>query len=278
MAPWKRLFAEHIDKLGGAGAEFTLGTVTPAGLPRVRTCIFRGFWASLPENDKNQLPKNPAVYESDCPTFTTDARMNKAYQVFATGKGKGNLVQSRSGTGGGGPVEAVYWVKDVMTQWRIRGRCWLLAADDLDSDDEHAQNSGTVAAKAEIGRYMRAIGDHAQKSPDWGWGREIENHFENMSPIARGMFKNPPPGQPIADGKGEGEILGQKAGHLRDEHLARQHFRVCVITPQEVEMVDLSDPSKSKRKIWSLSQETRGPGDPDQSQPELEWSEVETWP
>ena len=31
-----------------------------------------------------------------------------------------------------GPVEAVYWIKDIRVQWRIRGKCWFLAADDIE--------------------------------------------------------------------------------------------------------------------------------------------------
>lgn len=280
-APWKALFQEHIDKAGGASAEFVLATVTPAGLPRLRYCIHRGFWATLPENEYNKLPKNPAIYESDCPTFTTDARMSKVYDIFGTGKGKGDLAQSRSGTGGGGPVEAVYWVKGTKTQWRIRGKCWLIAADDIEGGDE-AQNSGTVTVKAELRRYMRLTNhsSHAAEEKDWSWRREVENNFENLSPQMRGSFKNPPPGQPLSEGKDEqaGEALGQKAGHLFDEPLARKNFRVAVITPEQVEVVDLTDPENSTRQIWTLSEGAGGPDGPQPSENLGEWNKVDTWP
>ena len=69
--------------------EFVLGTLdsAPAGsptpfVPRVRTCIFRGFWTEIPENDRNDAPRNPNVYGSDCPTFSTDVRMEKVAQIF----------------------------------------------------------------------------------------------------------------------------------------------------------------------------------------------------
>ena len=283
-APWKSTFEEHLDKSGGASAEFMLATVTPKGEPRVRTCIFRGFWTVLPENEHNKLPKNPAIYESDCPTFTTDSRMDKTYHVFATGKGKGNLEQSRSGSGGGGPVEAVFWFHETNTQWRIRGRCWIVAADDVEGGTEEAQNSGTVTVKAELQRYMRTKegSDQSEKSK-WSWRQEIENHFENLSPMMRGSFKNPPPGQPVAEGRDEhaGEALGQKAGHLSDETLARKNFRVAVITPEQVEAVDLTDPAKATREIWTLAEDAGGPGGPggpDHSESLGEWNRVETWP
>ena len=278
-APWKPLFASHLEKIGGPSAEFVLSTVTDKGLPSVRYCIHRGFWASLPENDHNKLPKNPALYESECPTFTTDARMSKVFDIFATGKGNGSKEQSMSGSGGGGPVEAVYWVKDVMTQWRIRGKCWLVAADDVEGGTDAAQNSGTVSMKAEVGRYMREI-DSKASDRDWSWKREVDNHFENLSPMMRGSFKNPPPGEPKNDESkiGPGEKLGQKAGHLEEEDVARKHFRVAIITPEQVEALDLSDPSDSKRWIWTLSEESGGPGGDDSTRPVGEWNMVETWP
>jgi pyridoxamine 5'-phosphate oxidase len=265
-APWKATFDSHLNKLGSS-PEFYLATVNHEGLPRARTCIHRGFWTSLPENSHNKLPKNPAVYDSDCPTFTSDARMSKVYDIFATGKGKGTLEQSQAGTGGGGPVEAVYWIKDVMMQWRIKGQCWIIAADDVEHEgDGDMQNSGTVTMKAVLQRYMRKSGE----AKDWSWRREIENHFGNLSPTMKGSFKNPPPGQPLKDDTGPGEKLGQKAGDLQEEDLARKNFRVAVITPVEVEQLDLNNPAKNQRWIWTLA------GGEDEGT--AEWKMVETWP
>ena len=207
--------------------------------------------------------------------------MRKVFDIFATGKGRGSQEQSRSGSGGGGPVEAVYWVKDVMIQWRIKGRCWLLAADDVEGGTDAAQNSGIVRMKAEVGRYMRKVdGKKNGSDADWSWKREVVNHFENLIPMMRGLFKNPPPGKPLNDESnvGKGEMLGQKAGHLEDEEVARKHFRIAIITPEEVEALDLSDPSASKRWIWTLAEETDRPGGDNSLRPVGEWNVVETWP
>ncbi|KPI42344.1 uncharacterized protein AB675_9768 [Cyphellophora attinorum] len=266
----------------GPATEFVLGTITPSSLPSVRYCIHRGFWAALPPNSHNKLPKNPQLYTSDCPVFTTDARMSKVYDIFATGKGKGDLEQSRSGTGGGGPVEAVYWIKDIKVQWRIRGKCWLVSADDVDGSD--AQNSGTVTVKAQVGRYMRpADGVSEEESQrgkgEWSWRTEVNNWFENLSPGMRGSFKNPEPGKPCNEGvKNKGEALGQSAGHLEDEELARKNFRVAIITPEEVEQVDLSDPAAARRWKWTLAEEAGGQGTDSESKSVGEWDMVETWP
>lgn len=267
VAPWKAVFDSHLNE-AGSSPEFYLATVNHKGLPRVRACIHRGFWTALPENSHNKLPKNPPVFESDCPTFTTDARMGKVFDIFATGKGKGTLEQSRAGTGGGGPVEAVYWMKDIKTQWRIKGQCWLIAAEDVEHEgDGDMQNSGTVTMKAVLQRYMRKTGE----AGDWSWKREVENHFGNLSPAMKGTFKNPPPGQPQKDGAGPGEELGQKAGDLQEEDVARKHFRVAVITPEEVEHLDLSDPAHNQRWIWTLTGNGKDEGT-------AEWNMVETWP
>lgn len=61
--------------------------------------------------------------------------------------------------------------------------------------------------------------------------------------MLRGRFKNPEPGKVIDLGKDNPEEgLGQTGGHLTDEPLARSNFRVAVITPEEVEQMDLNDP------------------------------------
>jgi hypothetical protein len=133
--------------------------------------------------------------------------------------------------------------------------------------------------KAEVGRYMRRVGGNNGSDEDWSYRREVISHFENLSPMMRGTFKNPPPGEPVNDkGKvGKGEKLGQEAGNLEDEDLARSNFRVAVITPEEVEAVDLSDPSASKRWIWTTAEESGGHGG-DSLRPVDRWDMVETWP
>jgi pyridoxamine 5'-phosphate oxidase len=283
-APWKPTFTSHLELAGGVSAEFVLGTVTPDHKPSSRYCIHRGFWASLPENSHNQLPKNAKLFDSDCPVFTTDARMSKVYDIFATGRGKGTLEQSRSGSGGGGPVEAVYWIKDISVQWRIRGQCWLVAADDIEGGTEAAQNSGTVTVKAQLGRYMRPAPSTSEQEAerqrkDWSWRLEVENWFENLSPMMRGSFKNPPPGVPKVKGtETDGEKLGQKGGHLAEEELARKNFRVAVIAPTEVEQVDLSDPAEAKRWVWKLRGAEANDIDEDVLRPVGEWDMVELWP
>jgi len=166
--------------------EFVLSTlaVAPTGsptpyVPRARYCIFRGMWAELPENQHNKAPENPRVYESELPTFTTDVRMEKIGQIFGP-SASGDQTQ---GSGGGGPVEAVFWIKDdgVMIQWRIKGTAFVVAPD-IDS----AAHSGVQKVKREIGKRMRVI-DESRKG-EWSWEREMVGHFGNLSPGMRGML------------------------------------------------------------------------------------------
>lgn len=81
-----------------------------------------------------------------------------------------------------------------------------------------------------------------------------------------GGFAAPPPGQNV-DKPLEGEHLelGEKVEDLHHP-IARQHFRVIVIKPDEVESVDLSDPAKSRRQRYKFDSQSG------------EWSHEETWP
>ena len=149
-------------------------------LPRARYCIFRGFWAELPENEHNSAPKNPRVYETDLPAFTTDVRMHKPYDLFSSSAGHADRESLVQGSGGGGPCEAVWWVKDVMTQWRVKGTAFIVAPDIEGSGEE---SSGVRTVKSEIGGRMRVVDEG--KKEEWSWEKELTGHFGNMSPGMR---------------------------------------------------------------------------------------------
>ena len=169
--------------------EFVLATVTPAPkgssvpyLPRLRYCIYRGMWAELPENKHNDAPMNERVYESEMPTFTSDVRMHKIPDIFASGPGHGNESQSQ-GSGGGGPVEAVWWIKEVGTQWRIKGEAFVVG-NDIEGDGE--ESSGVRTVKSEVGARMRVVKEGGENS--WSWATELTGHFGNCSPGMRGKL------------------------------------------------------------------------------------------
>ena len=58
--------------------------------------------------------------------------------------------------------------------------------------------------------------------------------------------------------------MGEKVTSL-DDPVARKNFRVAIIRPEQVEQLELTDPSKAKRLVYTLSKS----GD---------WETEETWP
>lgn len=267
-APWKATFKEHVNKMDSPEFVFSSLHPAPSGspvpyLPRARYCIFRSFWAELPENKHNTAPMNERAYESDMPTFTTDVRMQKAFEVFSSSSGKADREGLVQGSGGGGPCEAVFWVKDVMTQWRIKGEAYVVAPD-IEEGDEGEQSSGVRTVKSEVGSRMRVVKEEGREG--WSWKRELTGHFGNMSPGMRGTFANPPPGQPVSQPYDEKKLhIGEKVEDLEDP-VARENFRVVVIKPEEVESVELSDPKKARRQVYKFDTKTQ------------KWSHEECWP
>lgn len=106
--------------------------------------------------------------------------MSKVHEIFASSAGHGDVSQSQ-GSGGGGAVEAVFWVKETMTQWRISGSAFVVA-DDVEGEGE--ESSGVRTLKSEVGARMRCS-DEAKKE-EWSWERELTAHFGNCSPGMRG--------------------------------------------------------------------------------------------
>ncbi|PQE13690.1 zn 2cys6 transcription factor protein [Rutstroemia sp. NJR-2017a BVV2] len=272
-APWRPLFLTHLSKMDSP--EFVLSSLSPSDdknsptpyLPRARYCIFRGMWAELPENKRNDAPMNDRVYESDLPTFTTDVRMEKVPEIFASSQGHGEVSQSQ-GSGGGGPVEAVFWIKAVMTQWRFKGEAYIVGQD----IEESQESSGTRTVKTKIGERMRVVKE--SEKANWSWEKELTAHFGNLSPGMRGSFKNPVPGTPVSNPPNDKAFsLGQKVSDLNDE-VARKNFRVVVIKPESVEQLDLSEPDKARR--WRFTYV--GPSGGGNEEIVGEWKKEELWP
>lgn len=264
-APWRAQFLSDLKQMDQPSFTFTsLHTTSSSTLPRGRTCIYRGLWAHLPPNEKNKAPRNPeGIYESDLPVLTTDARMDKVPEIFSS-------TTKPTGSGGGGPVEAMWWAVPTQTQWRIRGHAWVLAPGDVGGD-----STGAKEVREALKRRMRKT---AGEESEWDWERELVGHFGNLSPGMRGSFKNPSPGTPRANKPGEGEGLGQKVGdELLEDEVARKNFRVVVIVPDEVDLVNLSDPADQRRWLYTYvgagATATKAGG-----VVEGDWEKVELWP
>ena len=234
-------------------------------LPRARYCIYRGMWAELPENKHNDAPKNERNFESEMPTFTTDVRMGKTFELFSSSSGHAKDSSQAQGSGGGGPCEAVWWIKgDTKVQWRMKGEAFIVGPDIEGEGEQSKESSGVRTAKSELGSRMRVVKEEGKE--DWSWKKEVTGHFGNLSPGMRGSFKAPPPGQPVDKPFDDNKYqLGDKVEGLEDA-AARENFRIVVIKPEEMESVDLSDPTKSRRQVYKYDEKTG------------EWSHQECWP
>lgn len=232
----------------------------PPYVPRARTVVFRGMWGSLPANSLNPAPRNPLVYESEMPVFTTDARMDKVVDLL------GDEPASVGGSGGGGTVEGVFWAVKATTQWRVRGKAYVLGPDMDEEEATPRRVRGTLLER------MRSVLS-SQRGDEWSWSREVTAHFGNMSPVMRGSFRNPPPGSPVSKVPEDDRLrLGQKVTDLHDE-VARKNFRVVVIVPEEVDRVDLSDAERARRWRYRLVPEGEAEGTM-----AGQWEVVELWP
>ena len=246
----------------------------PPLAPRVRTLVFRGFLGALPESAHNPLLNhNPrGVLSSDCLTFTTDARMSKTGELLPNHRSGGNATV---GTSGGAATELCFWCAATNNQWRVRGRCYLLADEDVDISPEIT----TV-----LERRLEPTGVPGREL--WTWRREIQAHWGNLTPGMRGSFANPPPGTPLDVDLGS---LGPESGggaKLRKgvvvsdekvlanegiEMLARRNFRVGVVVPEMVERVDLGSEGEARRWVyWWVGGTGEGI--------EAGWKGTETWP
>ncbi|KAF2204676.1 hypothetical protein GQ43DRAFT_428775 [Delitschia confertaspora ATCC 74209] len=266
-APWKALFNQHIAKMPTPHFVFSTIAAAPSGssipyVPRARFCIFRGFFTELPENSHNTTEKNPKVYESDCPTFTTDVRMEKVAHIFGSSVGHADRLEQTQGSGGGGPIEAVWWVEEVGVQWRIKGRAFVVAPD-IEGKEE---SSGVRTVKSEVGKRMRVVDESKEK--DWSWARELTATFGNQSPGIKGSFRAPPPGQPVNQPYSKELELGGKVEDDNDA-VARENYRLVIIIPDSVEQTDLSDPTKARRFRYTFDKTIRANGG---------WRTEELWP
>lgn len=82
----------------------------------------------------------------------------------------------------------------------------------------------------------------------------------------QGSFRAPPPGQPVDKPYNDKELkLGEKVTDINDP-VARHNFRVVVIKPEQVEQLDLHDPTTARRQVYTFDGSSG------------EWQHQECWP
>lgn len=198
--------------------------------------------------------------------------MDKVPEIFSSSTAAHQRI---SQSGGGGPVEAMFWAAEKGTQWRLRGHAWVLSPADIASE---TSPGAKAAREVLLARMRKTSSSGAASEEEWDWEKEIVGHFGNLSPGMRGSFKNPSPGTPRANEPGPREGLGQKVGdELLDDEVARKNFRVVVVVPDEVDLVDLHDPADQRRWLYKFvgaSAKAQMNG----GQIWGEWEKTELWP
>lgn len=143
--------------------------------PRSRFCAFRCFWTELSPSPLNPAERNPNVYKSELPVFTTDVRTSKMGDLF-------EAAEDTKLSGGGGACEAVWWARGGLTQWRLRGQAFVIAPD------IESKHSGTQSARRSIAARMHNINIHAEH--EWSWTKELTAIFGDLSPAKRGRAQS----------------------------------------------------------------------------------------
>ncbi|KAJ5832776.1 hypothetical protein N7474_001087 [Penicillium riverlandense] len=177
-ASWRGIIDSHLSQT--PDHEFTIATIgfddQNRPVPRVRTCGFRGFFPELtlhPSGGKDMEQQvedggNPPLYDSDMFTLTTDVRMEKLAQLELSGR----------------QVEAVFWLKDLNTQWRVKGKAYAIGNPFGETDTQEK------LARSAVQRGLRVKDDggaNASGMEKWSWEKAVTKYFANHSPFMRGM-------------------------------------------------------------------------------------------
>lgn len=255
-APWKALLSNHIqqtiNEASHARIEFQLATTNPNGLPRVRTLSHRSFWGDCINHSQ---PHTSPLYESDCPTFITGASSGKGVDIYASGLDNCRL---ETVSGGGAQVEILYWFREIQIQWRIRGRCWLMASEPEQQQGSSLLDQGAEFARQAVSAYMRAKSSQSETVKKNDQIEAAESHSADSEGILS-QFWN--------------EQIESYAASLKEEHrkgFEKAGFRVGIIMPEAVEH---RDRSRNKVELWAIQPTAN-------SKPvhRREWVEVKRWP
>lgn len=99
------------------------------------------------------------------PTFTTDVRMEKVRDLEACNK-----------------MEGVFWVKEVMSQWRVAGRGVVVGEEG--AEEEKKREVVWEGVRVRPGMDGKGVGE----TGEWSWKRMVTSYFANHSPVLRGVF------------------------------------------------------------------------------------------
>lgn len=142
--------------------------------PRAVQALQEHAAGSSGDGTKSGTAINPLAFDSDMPTITTDVRMLKCPEMLAN-----NNVEIMAWTGP--PVASTN------TQWRLRGRAFLLGSP------QGLEDSVERTAREGVARGMRRRKEEVDGAAEeaWTFEREVTAYFANMSPGIKGMCPLP---------------------------------------------------------------------------------------
>jgi hypothetical protein len=192
-APWREEFLEHLQQT----PEFALSTIShePSGgaEPRVRFCVCRGLLgappppfphpngaaadetpgSTPPPGQPPGAPRPGFSLKTDCPVFTTDARMRKPAELRACPA-----------------VEAAWWCRSAGVQWRVRGVARMIGGGGGGGGEAEVEE-GTEESRAALERRMYDVqAGPVRHRGGWTWAGEVAAWFASQSPRIRGVFSS----------------------------------------------------------------------------------------
>lgn len=93
----------------------------------------------------------------------------------------------------GGVVEAVFWLKDVASQWRVSGRAFVVGGSDDCGVEGEARREVRKGLRLKEKNKDNGPGGSGIEGDDDGldWEKAVTVYFANHSPVMRGLFLFP---------------------------------------------------------------------------------------
>lgn len=179
MAPWVPVFTNAVTRQleSAAFISFAFATVDSNGLPKVRTCIYRGFIF----NDK----------KTNVITFTTDIRMDKFEHLQANPK-----------------FEACFWFPATNEQFRISGDAKILTLNNTTTFSQDLEKYPLISpnilkqysSSLDLSSHENSVATSSKPSPQ-EWESELKTKWGELSRHLKSSFRKPEPGSDLTPEK-----------------------------------------------------------------------------
>lgn len=224
MGPWVPAFTRAIDSETAPFITFSFATVDENGLPKVRTCIHRGF---LFDDKKTNIL-----------TLTTDIRMEKYEHLTKNPK-----------------FEACFWFPNSNQQFRLSGNAQLLNAGNVDSVNSEINYPlvspnfiRTHRSERDLTSLQHQNYSSFEKPTKEEWESELNSKWNGLSRKLKSSFRNPEPGSKLDSEKQKllDSISRGVDGSNEDE--GQKFFSLILLLVDKVDYVNLG--SHVSRSIY----------------------------